>query len=387
MGKSINLIFPNQLYLESPLLDNGHEIFLVEEWLFFKQYNFHKQKIAFHRASMKYYQDYLEAKKIKVHYIDSSNALSDIRKLIRDMEGKEVTDIHLLDPTDNWVEKRIHSTTDSIQFHISTNLQFINTKEELSSFFRKDKKSFFQTTFYKQQRKKRGILLDANQEPIGGKWTYDTENRKKYPKGKVPPNIHFPGPSKYWEEAVAYTEEHFQDNLGELSTERIYPITHEEAEQWLEQFLEYRFFDFGAYEDAMVKGQVFLNHSLLSPLINAGLLLPNDVVSKALTFADRENVPINSTEGFVRQIIGWREFIRGMYECKGSYSRTKNYWNFTRKIPASFYDGTTGIEPVDEVIKRVLRTGYCHHIERLMVLGNFMMLCEFDPDEVYRWFM
>lgn len=85
--------------------------------------------------------------------------------------------------------------------------------------------------------------------------------------------------------------------------------------------------------------------------------------------------------------MGWREFIRGMYEVKGNYSRTTNFWNFNRKIPKSFYDGTTGIEPVDETIKRILKTGYCHHIERLMVLGNFMLLCEFDPNEVYRWFM
>jgi deoxyribodipyrimidine photolyase-related protein len=99
------------------------------------------------------------------------------------------------------------------------------------------------------------------------------------------------------------------------------------------------------------------------------------------------DVPLNSTEGFVRQIIGWREFIRGIYESRGSEERTTNFWNFKKKIPASFYDGTTGILPIDQTIKKVLKTGYCNHIERLMVLGNFMMLCEFDPDEVYRWFM
>jgi deoxyribodipyrimidine photolyase-related protein len=104
-------------------------------------------------------------------------------------------------------------------------------------------------------------------------------------------------------------------------------------------------------------------------------------------FAEKKDIPINSTEGFVRQIMGWREFIRGMYEVKGSYSRTRNFWNFKRKIPDSFYDGSTGIDPIDATIKKVLKTGYCHHIERLMVLGNFMLLCEFDPDEVYRWFM
>jgi deoxyribodipyrimidine photolyase-related protein len=111
------------------------------------------------------------------------------------------------------------------------------------------------------------------------------------------------------------------------------------------------------------------------------------VVEKSLNFANENKIPINSTEGFIRQIIGWREFIRGMYLCKGSFSRTKNFWGFKRKIPKSFYDGSTGIDPLDQTIKKVLESGYCHHIERLMILGNFMLLCEFDPDEVYRWFM
>ena len=99
------------------------------------------------------------------------------------------------------------------------------------------------------------------------------------------------------------------------------------------------------------------------------------------------NTPLNSVEGFIRQIIGWREFIRGVYVCKGTEERNKNYWNFKRKIPKSFYDGSTGIDPVDDTIIKVKNTGYGNHIERLMILGNFMLLCEFDPNEVYRWFM
>ena len=166
-----------------------------------------------------------------------------------------------------------------------------------------------------------------------------------------------------------------------------YPINHAEGAAWLEQFLTYRFHEFGPYEDAIVQEHSILNHSLLSPLMNSGLLLPEYVVNRALEFSVAENVPINSTEGFVRQVIGWREFIRGMYAVKGTESRTMNFWKFDRKIPQSFYDGTTGIVPVDNAIKKALDTGYCNHIERLMILGNFMLLCEFDPDEVFRWFM
>jgi len=122
-------------------------------------------------------------------------------------------------------------------------------------------------------------------------------------------------------------------------------------------------------------------------MLNTGLLTPQQIIDATLEYASNHEIPLNSLEGFIRQIIGWREFIRGLYVFRGVEQRTKNFFGFTRKIPASFYDGTTGVEPLDITIKKLLRTGYCHHIERLMVLGNFMLLCEFDPDEVYRWFM
>ena len=385
--KAINLIFPHQLFAESPLINNGEEVYLIEEYLFFKQYMFHKQKLAFHRASMKYYQHFLEEKGIKVNYIESNHPLSDIRKFKEEIKAKNITEINIIDPVDNWLEKRIKTIAKNYKLNIFNSPLFINTKDELSTFFRADKQSFFQTTFYKQQRKKLNILLVDGKEPMGGKWTYDTENRKKYPKGKTPPTIHFPEPTSFWTESVTYIEKHFKNNPGLLAKDPIYPISHKQAENWFVQFLEYRFFDFGIYEDSIVKQQSFLNHSILSPLLNVGLIVPNHVVAQSLSFAEKENIPINSTEGFIRQLIGWREFIRGMYECKGSYSRTKNFWGFDRKIPKSFYDGSTGIEPIDETIKQVLKTGYCHHIERLMILGNFMLLCEFDPDEVYKWFM
>lgn len=387
MKKSINLIFPHQLFSESPLLENGNEIYLIEEYLFFRQYQFHKQKIAFHRASMKFYHRYLEGQGRTVHYIESDSELSDIRQFGKELQNKSITEIHVLDPTDDWLEKRIRRLAEVCELKLYTNPQFLNTKEDLASFFRPDKKSFFQTTFYKQQRKKRGILLNEDKQPVGGKWTYDTENRKKYPKGKTPPAIHFPARVDLWDEAFDYTNSRFAGNPGIISRDRLYPITHQEARDWLEQFLTFRFYDFGIYEDAIVQEHSILNHSVLSPLINVGLIRPEEVVKRSLSFAQQENIPINSTEGFIRQIIGWREFIRGMYMCKGRTSRTHNFWNFDRKIPNSFYDGSTGITPIDQTIKKILRTGYCHHIERLMILGNFMLLCEFDPDEVYRWFM
>lgn len=386
---AVNLIFPHQLFENSPLIENGLPTYLVEEFLYFKQYPFHKQKIVFHRATMKYYEDYLRKKDLEVRYIEAQEACADIRNLIPTLAEKKIDSIHYIDPVDDWLQRRIQKGCSAHDIAIKTyeSPMFLNTNETLSIFFKPEKKKFHQTSFYTDERKKRNILMTDDGNPEGGKWTFDTENRKKYPKKKTPPAIQFPDSTSFFEEARTYVARFFEDHLGELTEQPLYPITHEQSQEWLHQFLNQRFMDFGAYEDAIVAEQAILNHSVLTPMLNVGLLTPGEIVEKSLVFASKNEIPINSTEGFIRQIIGWREFIRGIYITKGRFERTRHFWNFTKKIPKSFYDGTTGIYPIDKTIKKVLKTGYCHHIERLMVLGNFMVLCEFDPDEVYRWFM
>jgi deoxyribodipyrimidine photolyase-related protein len=263
---------------------------------------------------------------------------------------------------------------------------FLNSLREIKEWFG-GRKKFLHADFYTDQRKKYHILLDDQQKPVGGKWSFDAENRLKYPKTKTPPEIQFPAENKFVKNAKEWVEMNFPENYGTLDSEFIYPVTFDESRNWLEQFLEKRFYDFGKYEDAIVQNESILNHSVLTPMLNVGIITPQQILDKTLDFANENDVPLNSLEGFIRQIIGWREFIRGIYEVKGSEERTRNFWEFDRKIPESFWQGTTGIEPLDETIKKVLKTGYAHHIERLMVLGNFMLLCEFDPNEVYRWFM
>ncbi|WP_179006519.1 cryptochrome/photolyase family protein [Winogradskyella forsetii] len=384
--KEIIIIFPHQLFKNAAILDTDCAIYLVEEFLFFKHYKFHKQKIAFHRATMKCYEAYLKSKDRTVHYIEATEKRSDVRELIPKLIEDGIETLHITDPTDNWLEKHINSVAKEITIEWYENPLFINTKKDLSSFFKPNKKKFFQTSFYKEQRKKRDILMVAK-EPEGGKWTYDSENRKKYPKDKTPPNIQFPDKTNYHKEAETYVNNHFKNHYGQLTEFALYPIDFETSEAWFQQFLDIRFHEFGIYEDAIVRQEHILNHSVLSPLINVGLLQPEDVIQQAIEYAKANDIPVNSTEGFVRQIMGWREFIRGVYEVKGTEERNRNFWGFKRKIPNSFYKGSTGIQPIDDVIKKVLKTGYAHHIERLMLLGNFMVLCEFDPDEVYQWFM
>ncbi len=387
--RTVKLIFPHQLFLENPLLSVEGEIYLIEEFLFFQQYNFHKQKIAFHRATMRYYEAYLVGKGNVVHYMETSDPQSDVRNLIAALQSRGITQIAIVDPVDNWLVQRIQSGCKrlNITLTILESPMFLNSNQQLNGFFKPTKSKFFQTEFYKQQRQSRNILLDAAGGPVGGQWTFDVDNRKKYPKGKAIPKVEFPQLDSFALEARNYTELNFSDNLGNLGDAIQYPIGFEASEHWLDQFLQQRLAEFGDYEDAIVRKELLLNHSLLTPMLNVGMLTPAQILRKTLEYAQIQGTPINSLEGFVRQILGWREFIRGVYIAKGTAERTRNFWGFTRKIPPSFYNGTTGILPVDETIKKVLQTGYCHHIERLMVLGNFMLLCEFDPDEVYRWFM
>ncbi|HMS34216.1 MAG TPA: cryptochrome/photolyase family protein [Ignavibacteria bacterium] len=387
MNKAV-LIFPHQLFEDILSFPENSAVYLIEEHLFFRQFKFHKQKLAFHRSSMMFYQDYLKSKKYKVNYIESDNELSDIRKLIPHLKQKGIKEIHFTDAADSWVEKRIKQAAEKsgIFIYEYPSPCFLNSRKELKEYF-SGKKKYSQTDFYVKQRKKLRILLDEKGMPEGGKWTYDIDNRLKYPLTKKPPEVNFPTVNKYYKEAVTYVNKTFADNYGEINKDFVYPGNFDESKKWFKQFLEKRFSEFGEYEDAIVVKENILHHSVLTPMLNSGLITPGYIVEETLIYSKKHKIPLNSVEGFIRQITGWREFIRGMYDVSGSYQRTKNYWGFRRKIPESFWNGTTGIEPLDITIKKVLQTGYCHHIERLMILGNFMMLCEFDPDEVYRWFM
>ena len=385
--EEVNIIFPNQLFEKNPLFKFDVQTYIIEEYFFFKHYKFHKKKIYFHRISMQKYLNYCSKKFKDIKYIDSHENESDIRILLKKIIKNGVKKINLIDPCDNWLFKRIENLSSSIELNIISSPLFLNSNEDNLSFFKENKSKFFQTSFYKLQRKKFNILM-VGDNPVGGKWTFDDENRKKYPKGKVPPATTFPKEDrKYCNEANNYVKKYFNENYGVLESTFKYPTCFSSSKKWLQKFLEDRFLEFGDYEDAIVKDESVLNHSLLSPLINSGLLTPKFVVEEINNYSNKKNIPINCYEGIIRQIIGWREFIRGVYVSKGSIERTTNFWGFNKKMPNAFYDGSTGIQPVDDCIIKSKNNAYLHHIERLMVIGNFMFLCEINPDEVYKWFM
>jgi deoxyribodipyrimidine photolyase-related protein len=385
---SLWLVFPHQLFDQLP---SGVEtVAIVEEALFFHQYAFHKQKLVFHRATMRCYADGLSKRGLTVRYMGAEDGAVELDACVGAWSAEGITQLGLYRPEDDWLVRRLTAAAKAhnVSLEFVDTPQFLLDRAAVKSYF-VGKKHFLQANFYSAQRKQFQVLMDGA-KPSGGKWSFDEDNRQRFPKNQPVPELangRTDDEEMYWSEALDYVERHFPSAQGEAHGDFYYAVSHDGAQRWLTDFVQHRLLGFGTYEDALVAKEPLLHHSLLSVYLNNGLLLPKDVLEAVLHEYQQRDLPLNDIEGFVRQLLGWREFIRGLYLSVGRKQRTQNYWGYTRKIPQSFYDGTTGIAPVDVVIKKVLKNGYCHHIERLMVLSNFMLLCDFDPDEVYRWFM
>ncbi len=380
----LTLIFPDQLFLNHPAIFSGRIIYLVEEFLFFKVQHFHKQRLFLLKAAMRSYAETLIQAGNKVVYL-SSKDINERGEIFSLISKKNIKTIHLAEFADEWLHQdlmtAVHKYGWTLYFYPSPG--FICSNNEVEDFF-SGKNHFSMAPFYTHQRKSLNILMDKN-SPIGGKYSFDSENRRKIPKGlSIPP---------YNSSIIAHhdqlkdeIEQEFPHAIGKLNR-LYYPINHKEAEEKLSDFLDHKLMQFGDYQDAIQTNDSFLFHSVLSPLLNCGLLTPLQVIETTLKHAKKHSIPLNSLEGFLRQIMGWREFVRASYMFKGSEQRSSNCFHHHQKIPDKFWQGITGILPIDSLVKRILETGYCNHIERLMVLGNFLLLTESDPNEVYKWFM
>jgi deoxyribodipyrimidine photolyase-related protein len=266
---------------------------------------------------------------------------------------------------------------------------FLLSKEEALTLLG-DKEHVSHAAFYGAMRKRTGILMTKTGKPEGGQLRFDTENRQKIGKGVTLPNWEKEldaRQSKYVEEAAKQIQKE-RGGLGEWTGALVFPTTHQGAHAALQQFLKTRLNEFGPYEDAITAAEKPANdfhfHSVLSAPINAGLLTATEVLEETMKYADAHKVPLASLEGFIAQILGWREYMRAVYL---RFPTPPNRLQHRRTLSAAWYEGTTGLLPVDTAIRRVNRNAYLHHIERLMIVGNAMFLAEIKPTEVYRWFM
>jgi deoxyribodipyrimidine photolyase-related protein len=361
----------------------------VEDPWFFRDpanlIKFHRQKLVLHRASMQAYRDFLQNRGYLVRYLEFTQEMG-MGYLVDSLRQDGISAIVTCEPVERGLTARLIHQAEAwgMKVNFLATPMFLCSEGDIGDFFQ-GKQKFHQTSFYLFQRRRWDILLE-NGKPLGGRWTYDPLNRRKLPRGLEVPALPDSGNEPYASAARNYVSLKFSDHPGETS-QFLYPVTHAAAQRWLEDFLMRRLGNFGDYEDAISASQPYLFHSLLSPLLNIGLLTPNQVLEAALAYAGEHPVHLNSLEGFVRQILGWREYVRAVYLLAGEKQRAGNFWGHTKTLPRAFYTGDTGLPPVDTVINRLLTTAYAHHIERLMVLGNILLLSEIDPNAVYQWFM
>lgn len=371
-------MFPHQLFHRLP--DGVVEMVLVEDELFFTQFAFHRQKLLLHRASMSARASAWRQEGYEVRCVAATSTPG---QALEQAVGQAAHPLVYWDPVDDWLSRRLRRLLPEVEPLRSPGFL---TPSEVERWQLGRPTPWRISDFYIRQRRALGVLVDTDGQPQGGRWSFDAENRKRLPNGYMPPPILASTTRHDVQHSVDSVLHDFPHAVGSVDSFG-WPVTRAAALSALDDFLEHRFRGFGDYEDAISRHHAVLNHSQLSIPLNLGLITPADVIERALVYAEANDVPLNSLEGFVRQIIGWREFMRLSYEGLGRQMRTTNYWGHSRPMPDAFYRGTTGIPPVDTVIRRVLDTGYAHHIERLMVLGNFMLLCEIDPDHVVRWFM
>ncbi|MEL6803708.1 MAG: cryptochrome/photolyase family protein, partial [Bacteroidota bacterium] len=374
------VIYPHQLFSAHPAVSVGRTIYLVEESLILTRNPIHRQKLIFHKLSLDAYQAKLESGGHQVIRLTISEYPT-TKTVFERLKADKITTLHVVDTSDTYLEQSL-AACDLVRVWYESPLFILDKADAMKRFV--DSKRFM-ASFYKQLRRDKNILVNAAGEPMGGQWSFDEDNRKKLPKGaELPPDIDYYKNAEI-DAAIAWSKTVPAEMYGEAGC--WLPYTHTDAHTFLQEFMRIRFNHFGTYEDAISTRGTRLFHSTLSPLLNSGLLTPTEVLETILEYARTHDIAINSLEGFVRQILGWREFMRASYECDGVMMRNKNFFNHTRELPQSFWDGTTGLLPVDHSIATALRSGYTHHIERLMVLGNSMLLCGIQPDEVYRWFM
>jgi len=385
--KKAAVIFPHHLYRDHPSLRDPEisTVFLVEEDRFFTDFNFNKKKLVLHRASMRGYQELLLERGLEVEYLEKRRKET-LPALFSALQESGIEIVRTAEIIDHPLEASFFKGLEAkgIRIEVDDSPGFL-TSRALAPDLLRGRGRISMASFYRRQRLRLKVLVEDGR-PLGGRWSFDPVNRRRIPKeAEIPPPPALEL-SSIVREAKGYVEERFPNNPGSVDGFN-FPTTFKEAELWLQDFLVKRLASFGDYEDAMRRDDPFLFHSLLSSSLNIGLLTPREVLDRTLAHASEVEVPINSLEGFIRQLIGWREFMRAAYLIEGDRERRSNFWSHHEKIPPALYSGTTGISPVDQVVGRAIDHSYAHHIERLMVLGSFMNLCEIDPAEVYRWFM
>jgi deoxyribodipyrimidine photolyase-related protein len=387
--KRLLVLFGNQLFPNDAIaVAKPDVVFMAESESMCRRYAAHRHKLVLMLSSMRSKADALREAGVEVVYHaleESSGSWSSM--LSAHLATRRYRDLVHFEIESPAMREELEAlcTRDGLNLVVVQSPMFVTSRADFQS-YRDGRKRLFMADFYRWQRKRLGVLIDDEGAPAGGKWSFDEENRKKLPKGLIPPPLRRPEWTQHTEAVVEMVDRLFPDHPGEARDFWL-PTTEAQADEALQTFLDERLAAFGDYEDALSTKYGTIFHSVLSALLNIGLLTPEQVLRRTLEHAREAEVPLNSLEGFVRQVIGWREFIRGVWDTLPPSHWQQNFWGHTRELTPHWYEGTTGIPPLDDTIRRAQQTGYSHHIERLMVVGNLMLLCQVKPEAAYQWFM
>lgn len=349
----------------------------------------HKKKIAFIFSAMRHFASELQHRGWTVEYTkyddpDNAGTLSGEVKRARDRH--DIKKITVTEPSEWRVLQAVNAWSSDFDVNVTIHNddRFLCTKDEFAA-WAEDRKQLRMEYFYREMRKKTGLLMDGS-APAGGNWNFDAQNRNALDDDASPPEpIRFQ-PDETTTDVLELVEHTFSKNFGDLEP-FWFAVTHKDAEEACDHFIDNALQNFGDYQDAMSNQHKFLFHSILSLYINVGLLDPLDVCKRVAEAYDEGKIPINSAEGFIRQIIGWREYVRGIYWLKMPGYVTENYFNANRNLPEFYWTGKTDMACLSHAITQTKQDAYAHHIQRLMLTGNFALLIGVDPKLIHEWYL
>ena len=387
------LILGDQLDLQSAALKGFRretdEIIMIESANEAQYVWSHKAKIALFLSAMRHFAKSLKDQKYPLTYIQESS-LSIIEALREQILQKKISHLVCIEPGEWRLKKSIEALAAElkIELEILEDEHFYCSPQEFKKWVA-DKKEIRLEYFYRLMRKTHNILMDKDGNPEGGQWNFDQDNRKPYPK-KGPGLIDAPKsfePDEITQAVFGFVEKTYKDHPGSLESFN-WAVTREQALEALQYFVEYRLRNFGMYQDAMWTDTPFGWHSMISSALNLKLLNPREVISEVLLAWKKDtSLELSSIEGFIRQILGWREFVRGMYYLDMPQMAQDNFYEHQRALPKWYWTGQTQMACMQDAVGQTLKYGYAHHIQRLMVTGNFALLAEILPSQVCDWYL
>ena len=390
--KKLILILGDQLDHQSPVLKNMDldldQIIMIESSEESEYVWTHQAKIVLFLSAMRHFAKELSDKKYPLTYIKES-PLSIIENLRIHIQKHSFKQLVCVEPGEWRLKEALYGLAKElgIDLILLDDQHFYCSIHEFKSWVA-NKKEIRLEYFYRYMRKKHDVLMDVDGEPEGGKWNFDDQNRKPYPK-KGPGLIHPPAqfmPDPMTQDVISFVRQRYASHPGSLD-HFAWPVNREQALVALNEFVEHRLMHFGVYQDAMWAQTPFGWHSLISSALNLKLLNPREVVNAAIMAWRRLNLDLTTVEGFIRQILGWREFVRGMYFLDMPKMSQDNFFEHQNKLPKWYWTGDTKMRCMQDAIGQTMKYGYAHHIQRLMITGNFALLAEILPQEVCAWYL